>query len=738
MKNIKIKTKLILSFGMVLALLMVIGVSAFVSINNLNAVVSDYKNKNLPSVDALAIIKRSIISIQRDLLLASVSPDQSVTDQCIEDVQTERDILNKALDNFKLTMQTDPALLTDFESLVKEATEYRKTIEDYAKQNQPDTNLKAYEMFINQYKPIVDKALGKLDEIKKQQDSIVNILDAKAAINIKTAYFIVAVVLLASFIITLLIISMLNKAIAKPIVLLEGAARAIAGGNLNVNLKQRSQDEIGMLVGSFAKVRDSILMLTDKINGMALEMNEGDIEARIDADVFEGAYKEVANSINSSVGDLIDDTLKILAGFNALGNGNFSVELEKFPGKKAVANQMFEELKNNLKSLNRDVTSMIDGAINGELDTQVNTALYAGDWRVLTQGLNELLENVSKPIEESNKVLAQLAQGDFNVEISRNYKGSFAAMMGSLDTMVSAIGSYISEITEILDAIATGDLTNSINREYVGQFSHIKNSINKIAKTLRNTIASIKASSDNVNVGSRQISETAMDLANGASNQASAVEELNASITIINEQTQQNADQAKKANDFSKQSITSAKTGNEEMAKMLSSMDDIKEASHNISKIIKVIDDIAFQTNLLALNAAVEAARAGQHGVGFSVVAEEVRSLAGRSQQAAKDTSVLIEDIISKINDGTETAKLTADSLRKIVDDTNAVSSIIDEIYQETANQTESIAQITVGINQISEVVQMNSSTSEESAAAAQELNSQSEVLANMVANFTV
>ncbi len=738
MKNAKIKTKLIFSFGIVLALLLVIGISAFISINNLNSVVYSYKSKSLPSVDSLAKIRRSMISIQRDLLLASVSPDQNVTDESIQQAQSDRQLLNEALESFKQTMQTDPALIQKFESIVVEAANYRKTIEGYAKQNLPETNLKAYEVFINNYKPAVDKAIDILEEIKVAQDNIVDNLDSTAAFNIRTAYIIVALVLVASLIITLMLISRLNKTIAIPIIQVEKAAKEIAIGNLNVNLTQNSKDEIGELVNSFSSVRNSILKLTENINGMAKELENGDIDSKINVDDFQGAYKEVAVSINNSITSLINDTLVILNSFNELGNGNFKVDLNKFPGKKSIANDMFLELKNNLTSLNKDVKSLIDGAINGELNTSVDTSLYKGDWSELTKGLNNLLSAVNKPIDESNKVLAQLAEGNFNVEISSGYRGSFDFMMSSFNKMVTSIGSYINEITEILDAISQGVLNRKIEREYVGQFSLIKNSINKISNTLRSTISDIKISSDNVLVGAKQISETSMDLANGASNQASSVQELNASITAINEQTHQNAEQAKKANDFSKQSIENARNGNDEMVKMLSSMNDIKEASKNISKIIKVIDDIAFQTNLLALNAAVEAARAGKHGVGFSVVAEEVRSLAGRSQQAAKDTSNLIEDIISKINDGTETAKLTASSLEKIVEDTNSVSSIIDEIYMATTLQTEGISQISEGIDQISEVVQRNSSTSEESAAAAEELSSQSEVLSNMVAHFTI
>jgi len=246
----------------------------------------------------------------------------------------------------------------------------------------------------------------------------------------------------------------------------------------------------------------------------------------------------------------------------------------------------------------------------------------------------------------------------------------------------------------------------------------------------------INAAAEQVASGAKQVADSSIALSHGATEQASSVEELTASIEEISSQTEQNANSANRANSLAETAKNNAIQGNDQMKEMMKAIEDINESSTNISKIIKVIDEIAFQTNILALNAAVEAARAGQHGKGFAVVAEEVRNLAARSAKAAKETTDMIEGSIKKVEVGTKIASETANALTKIVGDIAAIASLVSDISVSSNEQSVGISQVSQGIVQVSNVVQTNSATSEESAAASEELSSQAELLKEQVSRF--
>jgi methyl-accepting chemotaxis protein len=270
----------------------------------------------------------------------------------------------------------------------------------------------------------------------------------------------------------------------------------------------------------------------------------------------------------------------------------------------------------------------------------------------------------------------------------------------------------------------------------VGNFSEIKSSINSISETLNKSMMEISMAAKYVLEGATNITSNAMELADGSSSQAASLEELNTSVEMINLQTRQFAENASEANKLSVKSTQNAQAGNEAMKQMQEAMMQIKESSGNISKIIKTIQDIAFQTNLLSLNAAVEAARAGDQGKGFGVVAEEVGTLAARSQDAASETTTLIQDSILRVESGVSTAGTTSQYLDLILQNAHDVLELINNITKASQEQSEMISQISSTLLHTANTVQDNSRFSQDAAATAQELNSQAEMLQDMVSRF--
>ncbi len=421
-----------------------------------------------------------------------------------------------------------------------------------------------------------------------------------------------------------------------------------------------------------------------------------------------------------------------------LALGDTDITLSVYPRKDEIG-QMREAIgtiTKSIKELEIDTSMLIGAAKEGDLNVRADVDKHQGIYRDIVDGFNQTLDATIVPIKESTEVLSELAGGNLNVGVSGDFKGDYSLIKNALNSTVETVKRYIDEVANILEHVARGDMTVNIISEYKGDFTKLKDSINKSVVAFNDVLTEIDTAATQVASGSRQVSDSSQTISQGATEQAAEIDQLTSTITEIAAQAGQNAQNANNANELVKAAKTDASIGNSQMEKMQNAMDEIKTASESISKIIKVIDDIAFQTNILALNAAVEAARAGMHGKGFAVVADEVRNLAARSAQAAKETTELIENSISIVESGTKIADQTADALQSIVNGVDKAAELVAQIAVASNEQVIGITQINNSIDGMMRVVQTNSATSEETAAASEELSSQAEMLRDMVSGF--
>lgn len=401
--------------------------------------------------------------------------------------------------------------------------------------------------------------------------------------------------------------------------------------------------------------------------------------------------------------------------------------------------EQVQDLLNSMTKMTRDSVISEDLMLSKAVSTRlvvvivVILALLIGSILgfVIVRGV---LAQLGQDPQDIANIARSIAKGELNIEFK---KGRIIGVYADMEKMSSSLKTAITSIQKTMNKVSQGDLTDCIDESgMIGELSLIKDAINSSIDMLSDTISQVVTATDQVNSGSTQISSASQSLASGTSEQAASLEEISSSMSEVGSRAKASNENANQAAQLTTQTMEIANRGNKQMKEMLSSMDKINSSSSDISKIIKVIDEIAFQTNLLALNAAVEAARAGKYGKGFAVVAEEVRNLAARSAEAAKNTTLLIENSVKEVDLGVNNAGRTAEILTEINASITKVNDLVGEIAAASQEQRNSTDEINKSLTQVNDVVQQNASISEEAASASEELSGQAVELQALMGRF--
>jgi methyl-accepting chemotaxis protein len=423
----------------------------------------------------------------------------------------------------------------------------------------------------------------------------------------------------------------------------------------------------------------------------------------------------------------------------ALSVGELNVTVQsQYEGDFDTLMQSLWRIRESVESLIEEIRLLINAAEMGDLKARSDNRMLRGEYRMALDNINCLLDLIIKPINESATVLGNIAVGQFDRRVEGDYKGDHAIIKNALNDTVNSMKLVLTDLTSQMSYMAKGDYTKRIVSDYLGEWGDMKSAYNQTVNSVRYVLNQTRDSSQAVDGAAESLGVLSHELSQASTEQSASIRDIMQSVDGFANQIHNNATNTVKANELIKQVDAKTEICNQSMLGLEQSMEKLSQSSAAILKLGSVINEISLQTNLLALNAAVEAARAGEHGKGFAVVADEVRNLAVRSAKSVEETTALVEQSLVDIKTSKLKTGETAADLRAIQEDMQRVTRLIEEIKHTSQMQSDTSQQILSGIEQISIATDISSKTAEKTANASESLIKQSEKMIELMGQFVL
>jgi methyl-accepting chemotaxis protein len=527
---------------------------------------------------------------------------------------------------------------------------------------------------------------------KARQDRKLEAVREQSARSTWLSTVLLAGITLGTAVAALLVALVITRSVVRPLAAAADLADAVARGHLDGPPVSAGSDETGRVLGALERMRTTVRDFVTA-QGTLVERHQvaGDIDHRLAADTLPGEFGVLAGQVNRLVASHVDATFQLIAVLERYNGGDFSATMPALPGRKAALTEAATTTRRRLLATFGAIERAIDAARAGDLATRIDT---------------------------------------------RDPDLLFPAVVSSINQLLDTSGEVLGEAARIFGAIERGMLDERMAGRYLGAFGDLQRAANVTMERLAHLIETTRLAADTVDVGAREIAQGGIDLSARTEDQAARLQETSASLTEITEAVSRNANAARDAESVAATASAVAGEGGRTMTQLLETLRRIDEAGKRIGEIIGLIDGIAFQTNLLALNAAVEAARAGDHGRGFAMVASEVRALSQRSATAAREIQALVTDTLATIEAGNTLGVRAGERVDRVVTAIGEAQALVKSISAATRDQHERIVAVESAVRDMDEATQRNAALVEQSGAAAAQLQDQAARLVTEVRKF--